>query len=172
MTGCSHFATKWQGIEQQRCRICVRNIVLILRLQGKWWDLQSCIKPDHRGRWLKWLLAISYSTYRCACTASSAGVTVLFGAGFFATNRVNIRKFLVIVGTGQGLFTITIRILSEIWTGQTWATDSYITWLTSSAAGLAILFAVLSQSISKRKGQTLSSKAFRFALRRWINSND
>ena len=84
----------------------------------------------------------------------------------FWLQKVNVSKFLVIVGTGQGLFTIAICILSEIWTGQTWATDNYITWLTSSAAGLAILFAVLSQSISKGKGQILSVKAFRFALRR------
>jgi hypothetical protein len=46
------------------------------------------------------------------------GITVLNGAGFFAANRVNIQKFLVIVGTGQGLFTIATRILAEIWTGQ------------------------------------------------------
>lgn len=98
--------------------------------------------------------------------AQLGGITVLFGAGFFAANRVNIGKFLVIVGTGQGLVTIAIRILTEIWTGHIWGIDNYITWLTSSAAGLGILFAVLSQSISKGEGQSISSKAFRFALRR------
>ena len=79
------------------------------------------------------------------------GITVLFGAGFFAANRFNIGKFLVIVGTDQGLFTIAISILTEIWTGQIEATDNYITWLTPSGTGLGILFAVLSQSISKGK---------------------
>ena len=44
---------------------------------------------------------------------------------------------------------LRIRNLTKIWTGQTWATDNYITWLKSSATGLGILFAVLSQSISK-----------------------
>jgi hypothetical protein len=102
--------------------------------------------------------------------AQLGGITVLFGAGFFAANRVNIGKFLVIVGTGQGLITIAIRILTEIWTGQIWAIDSYVIWLTSSATGLGILFAVLSQSVSKGKGQSISSKAFRFALRRQIRS--
>jgi hypothetical protein len=101
-----------------------------------------------------------------ALLAQLGGITVLFGAGFFAANRVNIGKFLVIVGTGQGLFTIAIRILTEIWTGQIWGIDNYVTWLTSSAAGLGILFAVLSQSVSKGKGQSISSKAVRFALRR------
>ncbi len=102
--------------------------------------------------------------------AQFGGITVLFGAGFFAANRVNIGKFLVIVGTGQGLFTIAIRILTELWTGQIWGVDNYVTWLTSSAAGLGILFAVLSQSMSKGKGQSISSKAVRFALRRQTHS--
>jgi hypothetical protein len=102
--------------------------------------------------------------------AQLGGITILFGAAFFAANRVNIGKFLVIVGTGQGLFTIAIRILTEIWTGHIWGIDNYITWLTSSAAGLGILFAVVSQSVSKGKGQSISSKAVRFALRRQIRS--
>lgn len=101
-----------------------------------------------------------------ALLAQLGGITVLFGAGFFAANRVNIGKFLVIVGTGQGLLTIAIRLLTEIWTGQIWGIDNYVTWLTSSATGLGILFAVLSQSVSKGKGQSISSKAVRFALRR------
>jgi hypothetical protein len=101
-----------------------------------------------------------------ALLAQLGGLTVLFGAGFFAANRVNIGKFLVIIGTGQGLFTIAIRILTEIWTGEIWGIDNYITWLTSSAAGLGILFAVLSQSVSKGKGQSINSKAIRFVLRR------
>jgi hypothetical protein len=104
-----------------------------------------------------------------ALLAQLGGITVLFGAGFFAANRVNIGKFLVIVGTGQGLLTIAIRILTEIWTGQIWGIDNYVTWLASSATGLGILFAVLSQSVSKGKGQSISSKAFRFALRRQTN---
>ena len=101
-----------------------------------------------------------------ALLSQLGGITVLFGAGFFAANRVNIGKFLVIIGTGQGLFTIALRILTEVWTGQIWAIDNYVTWLTSSATGLGILFAVMSQSVSKGKGQSIISKAFRFALRR------
>jgi hypothetical protein len=100
-----------------------------------------------------------------ALLAQLGGITVLFGAGFFAANRVNIGKFLVIVGTGQGLITIAIRILTEVWTGQIWAIDNYVTWLTSSATGLGILFAVLSQSVSKGKGESITSRAVRFALR-------
>jgi hypothetical protein len=101
-----------------------------------------------------------------ALLSQLGGITVLFGAGFFAANRVNIGKFLVIVGTGQGLFTIAIRILAEIWTGQIWSANNYVTWLTSSATGLGILFAVLAGSVSKGKGQSIASQAFKFALRR------
>jgi hypothetical protein len=104
-----------------------------------------------------------------ALLAQLGGITVLFGAGFFAANRVNIGKFLVIIGTGQGLITIAIRILTEIWTGQIWGIQNYVTWLTSSAVGLGILFAVLSQSVSKGKGQSISSRAVRFALRRQMH---
>jgi hypothetical protein len=106
-----------------------------------------------------------------ALLAQLGGITVLFGAGFFAANRVNFGKFLVIIGTGQGLFTIAIRIVTEIWTGHIWGIDNYITWLTSSATGLGIIFAVVSQSISKGKGESISSKAVRFALRRQTRSN-
>src|SRR5919108_1457370 len=101
-----------------------------------------------------------------ALLSQLGGITVLFGAGFFAANRVNIGKFLVIVGTGQGLFTIVIRLLTEIWTGQIWSINNYVTWLTSSATGLGILFAVLAQYLSKGKGQSITSKAVKFALRR------
>lgn len=104
-----------------------------------------------------------------ALLAQLGGITVLFGAGFFAANRVNIGKFLVIVGTGQGLFTIAIRILTVFITNQSESSAllyNYVTWLTSSAAGLGVLFAILSQSVSKGKGESISSKAVSFVLRR------
>jgi hypothetical protein len=90
----------------------------------------------------------------------------LFGAGFFAANRVNMGKFLVMIGTGQGMFTIAIRILTEVWSGQVWAINNYVTWLTSSATGLGILFAVLAPYVSKGAGQSITWRAVRFALRR------
>ena len=107
-----------------------------------------------------------------ALLAQFGGITVLFGAGFFAANRVNIGKFLVIVGTGQGLFTIAIRILTVFITNQAESSVllyNYVTWLTTSAAGLGILFAVLSQSVSKGSGQSISSKAIRFVMRRRVD---
>jgi hypothetical protein len=101
-----------------------------------------------------------------ALLAQLGGITVLFGAGFFAANRVNLGKLLVMVGTGQGLFTIAIRILVEVWSGQLWSLNNYVTWLTSTATGLGILFAVVAPTIAKGKGDSILSKTIRLVLRR------
>lgn len=53
-----------------------------------------------------------------AIIAQLGGIAVLIGAGLFVANRVNMGKFLVLVGTGQGLFTIALRIMTEIWFGR------------------------------------------------------
>jgi hypothetical protein len=100
-----------------------------------------------------------------ALLSQLGGITIIMGAALFAANRVNIGKFLVAIGTGQGLFTIALRILSEVWTGHSLLANNYVIWLTSSAAGLGILFAVLSQSISKGRGDSIYSKILRFLLR-------
>lgn len=95
------------------------------------------------------------------------GITVLVGAGLFAVNRVNVGKFLVAVGTGQGIFTIFLRITYGLWTGLGSPLDNnYITWLTSSASGLGVLFAVISQTISKGKNRSIYLKILRFILRK------
>jgi hypothetical protein len=111
--------------------------------------------------WLFVLLPIGL----LAILSQLGGITVIMGAGLFAANRVNIGKFLVAIGTGQGLFTIALRILSEVWSGHSLLANNYVIWLTSSAAGLGILIAVLSQSISKGKGDRIYAKILRFLLR-------
>ena len=95
------------------------------------------------------------------------GITVLVGAGLFAVNRVNLGKLLVALGTGQGVFTLFLRVTSGIWTGSGSLLDNnYITWLTSTASGLGVLFAVISQTISKGKNKSIYSKIMRFILRK------
>ena len=86
---------------------------------------------------------------------------VPLGAGLFALNRVTLGKFLVFIGTGQGIFTIALHIWSEIWSGKIALENNYITFLTSSAVGLGILFAVLAQSISKSWGETIIRRTVR-----------
>jgi hypothetical protein len=100
-----------------------------------------------------------------ALLSQLGGITVIMGAALFAANRVNIGKFLVAIGTGQGLFTIALRILSEVWSGHSLLSNNYVTWLTTSAAGLGILFAILSQSISKGKGHSLYYKILKSLFR-------
>jgi hypothetical protein len=95
------------------------------------------------------------------------GITVLIGAGLFAANRVMLGKFMIMIGTGQGIFTIGLRIFSELSSGKLSSLENnYVMWFTSSAVGLGILFAIISQSISKGKGEGVMSKAIRFVLRR------
>jgi hypothetical protein len=53
-----------------------------------------------------------------AIIAQLGGIAVLIGAGLFVANRVNMGIFLVLVGTRQGLFTIALRIMTEIWFGR------------------------------------------------------
>jgi hypothetical protein len=100
-----------------------------------------------------------------ALLSQLGGFTVLIGAGLFAANRVNLGKLLIMVGTGQGLITIGVRIISELWLGHMASLNNYVLWLTSSAAGLGILFAILSQSISKGSRDSVASKVFRTLFR-------
>ncbi|HJU34784.1 MAG TPA: PRC-barrel domain-containing protein [Nitrososphaera sp.] len=101
-----------------------------------------------------------------ALLSQLGGITVMMGAGFFAANRVNFGKLLVMIGTGQGLFTIGIRIIVELWSGQLWSLNNYVTWLTSTATGLGILFAVVAPTIAKGKGASLLSKTFHLVFGR------
>jgi hypothetical protein len=101
-----------------------------------------------------------------ALLAQLGGLTVLMGAGLFAANRVNTGKFLVMVGTGQGLITILINIMLEFWTGRLALDNNYVRWLTSTAAGLGILFAVVSSYVTKGKGQNIYLRVARFIVRR------
>jgi hypothetical protein len=104
-----------------------------------------------------WTLAIVPIGF-LATLSQLGGFTVLMGAGLFAANRVNIGKILVMLGTGQGLITILLRLGEELWSGRLNLDDNYVIWLTSTATGLGILFAVISQSLAKGKGESLTRR--------------
>jgi hypothetical protein len=98
-----------------------------------------------------------------AIISQLGGITVLIGAGLFAINRVNIGKFLLSIGTGQGIFTIVFHILSEITSSSSGSLtfgNHYVIWLTSSMAGIGILLAIMAQSFSKGKSDSIISKVF------------
>ena len=108
-----------------------------------------------------------------AFMAQLGGIAVLMGAALFILNRVNIGKFLVIIGTGQGIFTIGLRMMSELLSGKLLILENnYIIWLTSSAVGFGILFAVISQSISKGESESIASKALKFVLGKGKNEQN
>ena len=101
-----------------------------------------------------------------ALLSQLGGFTVMMGASLFAANRLNIGKFLIMIGTGQGLFTISLRILEEIWSGKWTLDNNYVTWLTSTATGLGILFAVIAPYVTKGKGENLYVRIIRIVLRK------
>jgi hypothetical protein len=94
------------------------------------------------------------------------GITVLIGAGLFAANRVNLGKIWIGIGTGQGLFTIALRIIYDVWSGRLDLVNSYITWLMSSATGLGILFSVIARSISKGDSENMLIRIIKFIIRK------
>ena len=94
------------------------------------------------------------------------GITVLIGAGLFAANRVNLGKLWIGIGTGQGLFTIALRIIYDVWYGRIDLANNYVVWLMSSAAGLAILFSVISRSVSKGESENTFIRIIRFIIRK------
>ena len=100
------------------------------------------------------------------------GFAVLMGAGLFAANRVNWAKFLVVLGTGQGLVSILLHIILGLLSSSGWnnTDDNYIIWLGTSLTGLGTLFAIASQSISKGKGEGLYLRVLRFILHREVKN--
>jgi hypothetical protein len=93
------------------------------------------------------------------------GITVLVGAALFAANRVNLAKLWIGIGTGQGLFTIALRIIFDTWYGRIDLANNYVLWLMSSAAGLAIVFSVIARSMSKGEGENTFIRIIKFIFK-------
>ena len=94
------------------------------------------------------------------------GITVLVGAGLFAANRVNLGKLWIGIGTGQGLFTIALRVIYDVWYGRIDLANNYVVWLMSSATGLAILFSVIARSVSKGESENTFIRIIKFIIRK------
>jgi hypothetical protein len=92
------------------------------------------------------------------------GITVLVGAGLFAANRINLGKLLIAIGTGQGLFTIALRVIYDVWSGRIDLANNYILWLMSSATGMAILFSVIARTISKGDNENIFIRIIKFVI--------
>jgi hypothetical protein len=101
------------------------------------------------------------------------GFAVLMGAGLFVANRVNWAKFLVMLGTGQGLISIVLHIILRFLSSGGWTDidNNYMIWLGTSLTGLGTLFAVASQSVSKGRGDGINLKILRLILHREAKNN-
>jgi hypothetical protein len=97
-----------------------------------------------------------------ALISQLGGIAVLIGAGLFIINRINIAKFFIIVGTGQGIIIVFTKVILALWEGNLIFVLNYAMWLTTSAVGLGVLFVIISQFIAKGKNDGIIIKSFRF----------
>ena len=109
---------------------------------------------------------VTVSTEILVIITQLGGITVLVGAGLFAANRVNLGKIWIGIGTGQGLFTIALRIVFDVSYGRIDLANNYVVWLMSSAAGLAILFSVVARSVSKGESENTFIRIIKFIIRK------
>ena len=88
-----------------------------------------------------------------AIIAQLGGFAVLAGAFLFLKNHITTGKFLVIVGTGQGVITIVATLILELISrggeGGVTSASNYIFWLATSATGLGILFSIIATNVAK-----------------------
>jgi hypothetical protein len=112
-----------------------------------------------------WTLVI-FSIGILVIISQLGGITVLVGAGLFAANRVNLGKLWIGIGTGQGLFTISLRLVYDLWYGRIDLANNYVVWLMSSAAGLAILFSVIARSVSKGESENTLIRIIKFIIKK------
>jgi hypothetical protein len=91
-----------------------------------------------------------------ALIAQLGGFAVLAGAFLFLKNHITTGKFLVMVGTGQGVITIVATLILELISkeggegeGGVASASNYIFWLATSATGLGILFSIIATNVAK-----------------------
>ena len=77
------------------------------------------------------------------------GFAVLAGALLFLKNHVTTGKLLVMIGTGQGIITIMVRLIIESVQGGMVYANNYVLWLGTSAIGLGIVFSIVAIRIAK-----------------------
>ena len=91
-----------------------------------------------------------------ALIAQLGGFAVLAGAFLFLKNHITTGKFLVVVGTGQGVITIVATLILELISngggggeGGVAYASNYIFWFATSATGLGILFSIIATNVAK-----------------------
>lgn len=81
--------------------------------------------------------------------AQLGGFAVLAGAILFARNHIRSGKLMVMIGTGQGIITVVIVLIVELFQGGLMYANGYVLWLATSASGLGIVFSIIARTLAK-----------------------
>ncbi len=84
-----------------------------------------------------------------AFIAQLGGVVVLIGGALFIKNRITAGKFLVMMGTGQGILTIILSLAFGLASQGLNFLSNYLLWFTGTAAGIGIICSIVSRTMVK-----------------------
>ncbi len=84
-----------------------------------------------------------------AFIAQLGGAVVITGGVLFVKNRITTGKFLVMIGTGQGILTIILSIAFGLASQGANFLSNYFLWFTGTAAGIGIICSIVSQTMAK-----------------------
>ncbi len=83
-----------------------------------------------------------------ALVAQLGGIVVIIGGVLFFKNRITSGKFLVMIGTGQGVLTIILSLVLGLASEGTGFLTSYLLWFTGTATGIGIILSIISRTVA------------------------
>jgi hypothetical protein len=83
-----------------------------------------------------------------ALLAQLGGITVMIGGVLFLKNRITSGKFLVMIGTGQGILTIILTMALGLASQGVAFLSTYVLWFAGTAAGIGIVCSIISRTIA------------------------
>lgn len=83
-----------------------------------------------------------------AFIAQLGGIVVIVGGVLFLKNRITSGKFLVMIGTGQGILTIILSLVLGLASEGTNFLSNYVLWFTGTAAGIGIICSIISRTVA------------------------
>lgn len=83
-----------------------------------------------------------------ALVAQLGGIVVIIGGVLFFKNRITSGKFLVMIGTGQGILTIILSLALGLASEGTSFLSNYVLWFTGTAAGIGIICSIISRTMA------------------------
>lgn len=83
-----------------------------------------------------------------ALVAQLGGIVVIIGGVLFFKNRITSGKFLVMIGTGQGILTIILSLTLGLASEGASFLSNYVLWFTGTAAGIGIICSIISRTMA------------------------